>query len=403
MKSIYLDEWKRIAKDSKIVYYPELFYTNASYPPLWDIYDLNNTVNYHIRNFKILLLYFDLINLPLGHLYTPFSEYSTQLAYRLVANYEFRTLVDYKTIIYSIGKYRDPIDYHEMISSELTKGGFKQTLVLNSEFKSMFDDLAVVERDIIKQNTSMYTETKKFIKQNQFSNEHLTHIESALYAATSGGNYFMHELFAYHLQDPCFNRVHELINTSYFKISEEGNWKTIAYTPMYSERLGRIQRKSTLYDVHAFLYSPEFFLEFLNQYINTSEINFTNIKVSSLAKIMQHPSRRDFIEKYHETLKIISDSIDGCLTNELPENALSILRKIRENRYRKDYFSWLLFGAKTLFNAIDFSIDINEFNDLIKFDLDRKLNLHSLKVFNKSCYNYLRFVESQTKNIVPTI
>ena len=338
-----------MSHDLKIVYYPELFYVKRTAPSPWDIYDLEDSVHYHIRNFKILLLYFDLINLPFGHLYVPFDEYSAQLAYTLAADLDFRSLVDEELIIYSIGKYRDPLDYHEMITSELVHGGFVQVLTLSDEFRSIFKDLKVVERDIIQQNVSMYHEILRFLNQNPFPPEHLDRIKKALDIATSGGNYFMHELFVFYLQDPSFDRMHDLISTSYFKISEEGNFNTITYTPIHAERFGRIQRKDSTYNIYSFLYSPEFFLEFLNQY-------------------------------------------EGRPSKELPQNALNALNTIRLRGNRINPLSWLILVANIY---ISNSLDSLFFASPVQMDFHKALSLNSLKIQNRIFYEYLSFIKSE--------
>ena len=392
MNSILFNEWKKMSHDLKIVYYPELFYVKRTAPSPWDIYDLEDSVHYHIRNFKILLLYFDLINLPFGHLYVPFDEYSAQLAYTLTADLDFRSLVDEELIIYSIGKYRDPLDYHEMITSELVHGGFVQVLTLSDEFRSIFKDLKVVERDIIQQNVSMYHEILRFLNQNPFPPEHLDRIKKALDIATSGGNYFMHELFVFYLQDPSFDRMHDLISTSYFKISEEGNFNTITYTPIHAERFGRIQRKDSTYNIYSFLYSPEFFLEFLNQYIDIARINFAGVKISSLRKILSHPSRDAFIREYHKMLGYISDAIEGRPSKELPQNALNALNTIRLRGNRINPLSWLILVANIY---ISNSLDSLFFASPVQMNFHKALSLNSLKIQNRIFYEYLSFIKSE--------
>lgn len=389
-KITLFDKWKDISKSFKIVYYPELYYGNQYKPNgrFLDKLSVEEDVKKHITNMKILLLYFHLINLPIGHLYAPFNDYSKHFNYTFIVNKEFRELVDNKLVIYSIGKYRDPIDYHEMITGELEKGGFKNSLQLNEDFKNMFGDLLVVERNIIHQNTTMYNEICNFIKNNKLEIEEIDQIKKAIEKSLLGGHYFMHELFVYNLQEKKYDELHKIINTSYFQISEEGNYNTIAYTPFDTDLYGNIYRKDINNGVHSFLYSPIFFLEFINCYIDLSLKNFSHFNVKVILILRSSAFWEKFVDGYHKLLKNISNVINGTPSNEIEKKAINRLKLLQK---RPKYFSFR--GIFALLIKIILEHEKNSSENIVSNEfisnLDKKINLYNLKKKNKDMYEFL--------------
>ena len=128
-----------------------------------------------------------------------------------------------------------------------------------------------------------------------------------------------------------------------------GNFNTITYTPIHAERFGRIQRKDSTYNIYSFLYSPEFFLEFLNQY-------------------------------------------EGRPSKELPQNALNALNTIRLRGNRINPLSWLILVANIY---ISNSLDSLFFASPVQMDFHKTLSLNSLKIQNRIFYEYLSFIKSE--------
>lgn len=395
MKSVLFDDWKTVSKDYKIAYYPELYYGNQYEPSgrFLDKYSVEEEVKRHINNIKILLLYFDIVNLPIGHLYVPFNEFSKQFNYAFVGNRDFRELVDNKLIIYSIGKYRDPIDYYEMITGELKKGGFKNSLQLNGDFRNMFEDLLIVERDIIHQNRNMYYEILDFVQCNNLEKREMEQVKKAIEKATLGGNYFMHELFVYNLQEKKYNELHKIINTSYFKISEEGNFNTIAYTPFGKELYGNILRKDINNDVYSFLFSPLFFLEFIKCYIDISLKNLSNINVKIVYKVRSYDLWNKFVDEYHRLLKDISNVIDGKPSNEIVETAIDTLKLFQIRNDRLSIIGLFVLLIKIILEKKSIPADKIIFDNSININLDKKISLQNLKNKNKDMYEFLKLLD----------
>ena len=141
MQILKYEDWKALSGQKKIIYYPEFFYGALDYTrKVADPYYIENEIRKHLSRIKLLLLYFDYINMPFGHFYAPFDKIQTNLYYSFFENIDFRRLIANRYIIYTIRPTDSPLVYWEWIGEELYKCGFTNALSSNNALKYIFDD-----------------------------------------------------------------------------------------------------------------------------------------------------------------------------------------------------------------------------------------------------------------------
>lgn len=389
------DRWIIASAGKKIIYYPEFFYgvRNENYK-VADSYFVENEVLSHLHKMKLLLMYFHYINIPFGHFYAPFDKIHTDVFNSLFANAEFRNMVSEHLVMYTIRPTESPIVYWEWIGEELSVCGFNNALVVNDDLKAIFDDLLMVERspEFLNRSQGTLSNVRDLVNRSKFLDEDIEKIKQAIDDGMRGGHSFMHEVFVSRLQDEKYDCLHQAMSNNYFRRSEITNYNTLSYRPLNNNNYGSLLRKNTLNDVYAFLYSPDFFIFFISQFINVEKINLYKISIHDILNLRNCDFWDEFVNEYHELLGEINKQLVHVTEESIIDTSQNALK-------RKFMISgWREFGELLLIEIIKTIMpDALEAlgNAIGEYPLADKIKLQSLKVKYKGFYSFLTYISKE--------
>lgn len=389
MEILKNEQWTTSSSKKKIIYYPEFYYgALMNDQKVVDTFYIENEVRKHLLRMKLLLLYFDCINMPFGHFYAPFDKIHSTLYYSLFRNADFRDLIANHLIMYTIRPTNDPLSYWEWVGNELKKCGFGNSLPINSDLKYIFSDLLMVERDIAHLNRSKGTlkNIEDIIYNSEIEKENMYFIKQAIDKSLLGGNSFMHEAFVYRLQENKYSALHRSMANYYFNRSELTNYNTLTYRPFENELYGSLLRKNHYNKVYAFLYSPDFFCFFISLFLDSNEMNFHKLSIKDINLVRMQEFWSPFVLEYHKIIEQINEQLHNVTDEKIIEVAEKELRKKLHNEgdWNFNNVSIVEIIEKIISSPLNF-LSVNT-------GLRKKIELQYLKKKYRAVYDFIIFL-----------
>lgn len=298
-------------------------HTNFIYSiPLYDKdiftpYDVENAVRENIFQIKCQLLYFDNIDLPLGSLVKPRSQFSKKIAESLFKNKAFLDLIENGLIVSSVYEGTSPEEtflrrqeHNRKINWDL------KTSIYDNILKYELSNINFYERDI---ETQVFQQGKNLhetiqnisigtIRKNLFQIYKDAEKKSSLEFSRP---YFYQE--AIKQGDARVLNFLNILNPEHFQSAESANLNLIV---PYHYGADNLLRKSLNSGTYAFLYGEEMYLEFLSFFCEEIHIkNIAKLPAASLLKLRKDSSWKAYLDFYHQILEKVSvklhlDSID---------------------------------------------------------------------------------------------
>lgn len=400
MEILKNEKWVKSASEKKIIYYPEFYYgALINDQKVVDIFYIENEIRKHLLHMKLLLLYFDCINMPFGHFYAPFDKLHSTLYYSLFKNVDFRDLIASNLIIYTIRPTNDPSSYWEWVGSELKKCGFANVLPINNDLKYIFSDLLMVERDSAHLNRSKGTlkNIEDIIYNSEIEKENMYFIKQTIDKSLLGGNSFMHEAFVYRLQESKYRDIHRAMANYYFNRSEVTNYNTLTYRPFKNELFGSLLRKNHYNKVYAFLYSPDFFCFFISLFLETNEMDLYKISIKDVKLIRTQEFWSQFVLEYHKIIEEINEQLHNVTDEKIIEAAEKELRK---KLYHEG--NWVLNNVSIV--EIIEKIILSPLTVLsANSGLSKKIELQYLKRKYRAVYDFIKFISKVLNSTIYTV
>ena len=320
---INLEEWK---SDIKTVYYPEFGYLLPNYwSAFHDNYWLEEQVRYHIHQIKTLLLYFDFVLIPIGHLNTSLDPLSRELHDRILFHRDFIEMVEKGFVIASVWGGISIEDYIEAQSDFLRviKWEIREN---RNKFDHLLDKVWYFERNVSGQSNYLFEKIRGLIDINQaYLGSDLKSITRVMKRCEGKHKVpFIHERFVCELRRISTKRTNILLTksiTPYLYSGEYGNPGSIIYN-LGEQQGDSLLRKSLPTESYSFLYSPSFFRLFLSLFIDDRPLTYSfRLSPSDIENMRTYHFWSGFVRAYHNLLNNLSTKVDLQLKDGIVANA----------------------------------------------------------------------------------